>query len=114
MSCCPKGWTRPRFSSWQVSGEFCQTVCLVSDGDPSGPSQQQLSLALSAVSAGGVGVLVNVDRVEEQLRSQGHQGVQVRGLSDSGWLLPRRQHTPGDCTDVQSCAPTHGVKMGLE
>lgn len=59
-------------------------------------------------------MLINVDRVEEQLRSQGHQGVQVRGLSDSGWFLPKKQHKPGDCTHVQSCGPIDAVKMGLE
>ncbi|KAG9340475.1 hypothetical protein JZ751_021588 [Albula glossodonta] len=44
--------------------------------------------------AGGTGVLLNVDRVAEQLEGLGHMGVQVRGLSDSGWywggLVPER------------------------
>lgn len=72
------------------------------------------SLALSVISAGGVGVLVNVDQVEEQLRSQGHQGVQVRGLADSGWFLERKEYKPGDCSDVQSCAPTVSTKLGIK
>lgn len=69
------------------------------------------SLTLPAISAGGFGVLVNVDRVEEQLRSQGHQGVQVRGLSDSGWILQREQYKQGDCTDVLSCGPLDAVQI---
>lgn len=68
---------------------------------------------LPALSAGGLGVLLNVDRVEEQLRSQGHQGVQVRGLADSGWILQRKQYKRGDCTDVLSCSPTDAAKIGL-
>lgn len=70
-------------------------------------------LTLSAISAGGIGVLVNVDHVAEQLRSQGHQGVQVRGLADSGWALQRKQYKPGDCTHVLSCGISHVVKTGF-
>uniref|UniRef100_H2U3J2 Notum, palmitoleoyl-protein carboxylesterase n=1 Tax=Takifugu rubripes TaxID=31033 RepID=H2U3J2_TAKRU len=70
-------------------------------------------LLLAGISAGGVGVLVNVDRVEEQLRSQGHQGVQVRGLSDSGWILQTEQYKQGDCTHVLSCGPNDMVKIGF-
>lgn len=68
---------------------------------------------LPAISAGGTGVLVNVDHVEEQLRSQGHQGVQVRGLSDSGWILHREQYKQGDCTDVLSCGPIEAAKISF-
>lgn len=74
----------------------------------------EIIAGLASFSAGGIGVLLNVDHVEEQLRSQGHQGVQVRGLSDSGWVLERKQYKPGDCTHVQSCGPTDAVKLGFE
>lgn len=70
-------------------------------------------LTLPAISAGGVGVLLNVDLVEEQLRSLGHYGVQVRGLSDSGWILQREQYKQGDCTDILSCGPIDMVKIGF-
>lgn len=70
-------------------------------------------LTLPAISAGGFGVLVNVDLVEEQLRSQGHQGVQVRGLSDSGWILQREQYKQGDCADVLSCGPIDAIRTGF-
>lgn len=77
-------------------------------------SEQQLSLALCVISAGSLGVLVNVDQVEEQLRSQGHQGVQVRGVSDSGWVQERRQYKPGSCTTIQSCGPTDVARLGFQ
>ncbi|CAG06023.1 unnamed protein product, partial [Tetraodon nigroviridis] len=69
-------------------------------------------LLLAGVSAGGIGVLVNVDQVAEQLRSQGHRGVQVRGLSDSGWFLERGQYKPGDCAVVQSCGLIDAAQLG--
>lgn len=82
--------------------------------DNSRPSQQQLSLALSVISAGGIGVLVNLDHVDEQLRSLGHRGVQVRGLSDSGWFLETKQYKAGDCTHVYSCGPIKAAKLAFK
>lgn len=62
-------------------------------------------------SAGGTGVLLNVDRVAEQLES--HRGVQVRGLVDSGWFLDNKQYKFTDCLDTISCDPTEAIKRGI-
>ncbi|TNN66875.1 Palmitoleoyl-protein carboxylesterase notum1a [Liparis tanakae] len=70
-------------------------------------------LLLAGSSAGGTGVLVNVDHVAEQLDSLGHRGVRVRGLADSGWFLDNKQHTFTDCLDTISCAPTEAIKRGV-
>ncbi|XP_068607212.1 inactive palmitoleoyl-protein carboxylesterase notum1b [Brachionichthys hirsutus] len=70
-------------------------------------------LLLAGSSAGGTGVLLNVDRVAEQLESQGHRRVQVRGLADSGWFLDNKQYTFTDCLDTISCAPTEAIKRGI-
>lgn len=68
---------------------------------------------LPPTSAGGTGVLLNVDLVAEQLESQGHRGVQVRGLADSGWFLDNKQYKFTDCLDTISCAPTEAIKKGI-
>lgn len=65
-------------------------------------------------SAGGTGVLLNVDRVAEMLGSLGHTGIQVRGLSDSGWFLDNKQYHCTDCVDTASCAPTETIKRGIK
>uniref|UniRef100_A0A3Q1C4W6 Notum, palmitoleoyl-protein carboxylesterase n=1 Tax=Amphiprion ocellaris TaxID=80972 RepID=A0A3Q1C4W6_AMPOC len=70
-------------------------------------------LLLAGSSAGGTGVLLNVDQVAEQLASQGHRGVQVRGLADSGWFLDNKQYKFTDCLDTISCAPTEAIKRGI-
>ncbi|XP_042287270.1 inactive palmitoleoyl-protein carboxylesterase notum1b isoform X2 [Thunnus albacares] len=70
-------------------------------------------LLLAGSSAGGTGVLLNVDHVAEQLESQGHRGVQVRGLADSGWFLDNKQYKFTDCLDTISCAPTEAIKRGI-
>lgn len=57
---------------------------------------------LPVPSAGGVGVMLNADRVAEQLASQGHRGVQVRGLADSSWFPIRKPYKPAD-RDAMNC-----------
>ncbi|TKS69092.1 Palmitoleoyl-protein carboxylesterase notum1a [Collichthys lucidus] len=70
-------------------------------------------LLLAGSSAGGTGVLLNVDQVAEQLELQGHRGVQVRGLADSGWFLDNKQYKFSECLDTLSCAPTEAIKRGI-
>ncbi|XP_072098571.1 palmitoleoyl-protein carboxylesterase notum1a [Mobula birostris] len=70
-------------------------------------------LLLAGTSAGGTGVLLNVDRVARQLEELGLHGVQVRGLADSGWFLDNKQYQRTDCIDTISCAPTEAIKKGI-
>uniref|UniRef100_A0A3P9AD66 Notum, palmitoleoyl-protein carboxylesterase n=1 Tax=Esox lucius TaxID=8010 RepID=A0A3P9AD66_ESOLU len=70
-------------------------------------------LLLAGSSAGGTGVLLNVDRVAEQLESRGHREIQVRGLADSGWFLDNKQYRTSDCHDTASCAPTEAIRRGM-
>lgn len=64
-------------------------------------------------SAGGTGVLLNVDRVAQQLEEMGHHGIQVRGLADSGWFLDNKQYRRTDCIDTITCAPTEAIRRGI-
>lgn len=83
--------------------------CLTGAGGPVSLSE----LILLTDSAGGIGVLLNVDQVAEHLVSEGHSGVQVRGLVDSGWFLDNQQYKLTDCLDTISCAPTEAIKRGI-
>lgn len=65
------------------------------------------------ISAGGTGVLLNVDHVAELLKSLGHNSIQVRGLADSGWFLDNKQYRCTDCVDTIGCAPTEAIKRGI-
>lgn len=71
-------------------------------------------MCVCVFSAGGTGVLLNVDRVAELLEGLGHTGIQVRGLSDSGWFLDNKQYHCTDCVDAASCAPTETIKRGIK
>ncbi|XP_023555115.1 palmitoleoyl-protein carboxylesterase NOTUM isoform X2 [Octodon degus] len=63
--------------------------------------------------AGGTGVLLNVDRVAEQLEELGYPAIQVRGLADSGWFLDNKQYRRTDCIDTVTCAPTEAIRRGI-
>uniref|UniRef100_A0A8C1S741 Notum, palmitoleoyl-protein carboxylesterase a n=1 Tax=Cyprinus carpio TaxID=7962 RepID=A0A8C1S741_CYPCA len=71
-------------------------------------------LLLAGSSAGGTGVLLNVDSVSELLEELGHTNIQVRGLSDSGWFLDNKQYRCTDCVDTIKCAPTEVIKRGIK
>lgn len=69
---------------------------------------------LSPHSAGGTGVLLNVDRVAKQLEELGYPAIQVRGLVDSGWFLDNKQYRHTDCVDTLTCAPTEVIRRGIK
>ncbi|XP_036924539.1 palmitoleoyl-protein carboxylesterase NOTUM [Sturnira hondurensis] len=70
-------------------------------------------LLLAGSSAGGIGVLLNVDRVAEQLQELGYPAIQVRGLADSGWFLDNKQYRRTGCIDILTCAPTEAIRRGI-
>ena len=67
---------------------------------------------MNAYSAGGTGVLLNLDRVSRMLESSAPK-LDVRGVADSGWFLDNRQYKPIECTDAHTCAPTEGIRRGI-
>lgn len=66
----------------------------------------------SWLSAGGTGVLLNIERVASQLQQLGAEA-QVRGLVDSGWFLESKQQQSPNCPETVSCSPEDAIKMGL-
>lgn len=70
-------------------------------------------LILAGSSAGGTGVLMNLDRVAYNM-AQWAPNVEVRGVSDSGWFLDNKQYKPVPCLNAHSCAPVDGIKRGVE
>eukprot|EP00058_Branchiostoma_floridae_P013695 XP_002599183.1 hypothetical protein BRAFLDRAFT_275198 [Branchiostoma floridae] len=71
------------------------------------------TLLLSGSSAGGTGVILNLDRSAEFLRREG-SSVQVQGVADSGWFLDNKQYMPTECTETLSCAPTEAIRRGIQ
>ncbi|XP_053327545.1 palmitoleoyl-protein carboxylesterase notum2-like [Spea bombifrons] len=70
-------------------------------------------IILAGSSAGGTGVLVNVDRVATLMEELTADTVQVRGLVDSGWFIEPKKRQQSDCLDGTACAVTDAIKNGL-
>ncbi|GFS74372.1 palmitoleoyl-protein carboxylesterase NOTUM [Nephila pilipes] len=70
-------------------------------------------LLLAGSSAGGTGVLLNLDRVSDFLHGLKSK-IEVRGLADSGWFLDNEPYQPLDCMDPQTCAPVEAIKRGAK
>ncbi|XP_034044114.1 carboxylesterase notum2 [Thalassophryne amazonica] len=84
---------------------------VIKDLIPKGIKQAKVVL-LSGTSAGGTGVLLNIERVAGQLEQLGAEA-QVRGLVDSGWFLESKQQRAPDCPETVSCSPEDAIKIGL-
>lgn len=65
-------------------------------------------LMLAGSSAGGLGVMLNLDRVKKFIREEQSINIAVRGVSDSGWFLDREPFAPGSISAVEM------VKQGYE
>uniref|UniRef100_A0AAY4CQ87 Uncharacterized protein n=1 Tax=Denticeps clupeoides TaxID=299321 RepID=A0AAY4CQ87_9TELE len=74
--------------------------------------KQAKVVMLAGTSAGGTGVLLNIEKVSSQLEQLGAEA-QVRGLVDSGWFLESKQQKAHECPDGVLCSPVDALKKGL-
>uniref|UniRef100_H3D3E3 Notum pectinacetylesterase 2 n=1 Tax=Tetraodon nigroviridis TaxID=99883 RepID=H3D3E3_TETNG len=84
---------------------------VIKDLAPKGMKQAKVVM-LSGSSAGGIGVMLNIERVAGQLSQLGADA-QVRGLVDSGWFLESKQQRSPDCPETISCSPEDSIRIGL-
>jgi len=63
-------------------------------------------------SAGGLGVLLNVDRIQRYLKSE-QSGAIVKGIADSAWYLPPERTDEKDCSSSGRCSMVEMIKKGL-
>ncbi|KAJ3615358.1 hypothetical protein NHX12_018925 [Muraenolepis orangiensis] len=84
---------------------------VIKDLIPKGIKQAKI-IMLTGTSAGGTGVLLNIDRVASQLEQLGAEA-HVRGLVDSGWFLESQQPLAQSCPETVSCSPEDAIKKGL-
>ena len=63
-------------------------------------------------SAGGTGVLINIDRVSSLMLSLA-PNVEVRGIADSAWFLDNKPFKDVECTDAHQCTPSESVQRGI-
>ena len=69
-------------------------------------------LVCAVRSAGGTGVLLNIDRLRGRLSSLA-AGAKLRGIADSGWFLDNRPYRRLACSDALLCSPADSVRRGI-
>ena len=94
-------WAQPN-SSWPFSSKLCSHLWICFNGN-----------VISHFSAGGIGVLLNLDHIAGLLK-QRVPSLDVRGIADSGWFLDNEQYRPVGCNDAHSCAPTIVTRSGIQ
>ncbi|KAH8395279.1 hypothetical protein KR222_008194, partial [Zaprionus bogoriensis] len=98
--------TRDRENNWRFMGALILRQ-VIADLIPLGLGRVAGGeLLLVGSSAGGLGVLLNLDRVRDFLVNERKLQVTVRGVSDSGWFLDREPYTPA------AMASSEAVRLG--
>ena len=91
---------------WRFMGSLIVRQ-VIADLIPLGLGQSNgAELLLAGSSAGGLGVMLNLDKVKKFLHEERGIRVMVRGVSDSGWFLDREPYTPG------AVAASEAVRQG--
>ncbi|XP_073843663.1 palmitoleoyl-protein carboxylesterase notum [Musca autumnalis] len=70
-------------------------------------------LLLVGSSAGGLGVMLNLDRIAHYLQVERKLQVTVRGVSDSGWFLDREPYTPSAVASSEAVRQGWSLWKGL-
>ena len=61
-------------------------------------------------SAGGVGVMLNLDPIQKMLRQ--YSGMSVHGITDSGWFMDQQPYDL-EGSGSSSTSPVNAVKLGI-
>lgn len=69
-------------------------------------------LLLAGSSAGGLGVMLNLDKVKRFLREERNVKISVRGVSDSGWFLDREPFALGAISGSEVVKQGHALWEG--
>ncbi|VDP71169.1 unnamed protein product [Echinostoma caproni] len=64
-------------------------------------------------SAGGIGVLMNVDRLSRRLVKRLGYPVLVSGIVDSAWFIHTPAYRPAKCSNVFECPAEEGIHRGM-
>ena len=114
--CSSDSWsgTRPSVSNeseWRFMGALILQQ-VIADLIPYGLGRTEgAELLLVGSSAGGLGVMLNLDNITNYLVNERKLNVTVRGVSDSGWFLDREPYEPYGSTAVGS---TEAVRKGYK
>ncbi|XP_061388062.1 palmitoleoyl-protein carboxylesterase NOTUM [Musca vetustissima] len=117
--CSSDSWsgTNSTIDSAEVSFRFMGALILkqvIADLIPMGLGRVPgAELLLVGSSAGGLGVMLNLDRIAHYLQVERKLQVTVRGVSDSGWFLDREPYTPSAVASSEAVRQGWSLWKGL-
>lgn len=113
--CSSDSWsgTRQRGKDrWSFMGSLIVRQ-VIADLIPLGLGRSQGGeLLLAGSSAGGLGVMLNLDKVKKFLRDERSIKISVRGVSDSGWFLDREPFALGAISGSDVVKQGHALWEG--
>lgn len=114
--CSSDSWSGTRVNAtdrWAFMGALIVRQ-VMADLIPLGLGRSQGGeLMLAGSSAGGLGVMLNLDRVKKFLREERSIKISVRGVSDSGWFLDREPFAPGALSAADMVKQGHTFWQGM-
>ncbi|KAI8735438.1 carboxylesterase notum2, partial [Biomphalaria glabrata] len=75
--------------------------------------KQAKTVLVAGTSAGGTGVLINIDRIADIIHAS-DPSIDVRGLVDAGWFLDNEPFRAKHCRDAFTCSPMAGIQKGAQ
>lgn len=70
-------------------------------------------IVINLFSVGGIGVIMNIDRVAEMMATAG-SSCKVRGISDSGWYLEKKPDLIKCKNNAKNCnTPSQAISKGM-
>uniref|UniRef100_T1E107 Notum n=1 Tax=Dendrocoelum lacteum TaxID=27895 RepID=T1E107_9PLAT len=64
-------------------------------------------------SAGGIGVLLNIDRIARRIKKSFRRKIPVNGIVDSAWFLDYPAYRQSNCTHIYDCPPETAIQKGM-
>nr|F8U830.1 RecName: Full=Palmitoleoyl-protein carboxylesterase NOTUM; Short=Smed-notum; Flags: Precursor [Schmidtea mediterranea]AEF01556.1 notum [Schmidtea mediterranea] len=71
-------------------------------------------VAFVGSSAGGIGVLLNIDRLKRRLKKKLKRKVFIHGIVDSAWFLDYPAYRQSNCTHIYECPPENALRNGMK
>ncbi|KAH9492313.1 Palmitoleoyl-protein carboxylesterase notum1 [Bulinus truncatus] len=113
--CSSDSWsgTRPRTSAMDFSFMGSRILDEVFDELLKKGLKQAKTVIVAGTSAGGTGVLINIDRIADIIHAS-DPSIDVRGLVDAGWFLDNEPFRVKHCRDAFTCSPMAGIQRGAQ
>ncbi|KAK0064501.1 palmitoleoyl-protein carboxylesterase notum1a [Biomphalaria pfeifferi] len=113
--CSSDSWsgTRPRSSAMEFSFMGSRILDEVFTELLKKGLKQAKTVLVAGTSAGGTGVLINIDRIADIIHAS-DASIDVRGLVDAGWFLDNEPFRAKHCRDAFTCSPMAGIQKGAQ